>query len=144
MPICNIYITLESVMKITIAMSDTAVIKELYERLEAHRKAKGLSQEKLVENLGISRPTYARLRKGACSLNIFISVLRELNLLEGLDFLVPAPTIRPSEIVKPLTLKTHNNLLQHRSNTQSKTPFTSSKSQKSVKEMLANRKKLKV
>lgn len=125
-------------MKITIAMSDVAITKELYERLEAHRKAKGISQEKLVENLGISRPTYARLQKGACSLTVFITVLRELNLLEGLDFLVPIPTQRPSDIIKPLKHLQRNNHVQN------KKPFTSPNSQKSVKEMLARRKKFRI
>lgn len=58
-----------------------------------------MSQEALVDNLGISRPTYARLEKGTCSFGTFISVLRQLNLLEGLDALVPEPTIRPLDIL---------------------------------------------
>ncbi|WP_369311122.1 helix-turn-helix domain-containing protein [Providencia rettgeri] len=110
-------------MKISMAMSDLAITQELYNRLEYYRQSKGLSQEELVENLGISRPTYARIQKGTCSLSTFISVLRELNLLEGFDTLVPPPSLRPSEIVKQQNLK--------RNQIQSKL---------SVKEMLANRK----
>lgn len=140
-------------MKITMAMSDLAVTKEIYERLEAYRQSKGLSQEALVENLGISRPTYARLQKGTCSLGTFISVLRELALLEGLDALVPSPSLRPSEIIaakRSRLVRAHargvaaglsrrNNSYERGSWRQSTTP--NEMSHKSVKELLANRKK---
>ncbi|WP_237657296.1 helix-turn-helix domain-containing protein [Serratia fonticola] len=76
-------------MKITIAMSDTAIAKELFERLESYRKSRRISQETLAENLGISRPTYARLQNGTCSFVTFIGILREMNLLEGLNVLIP-------------------------------------------------------
>ncbi|WP_437887428.1 helix-turn-helix domain-containing protein [Phytobacter sp. V91] len=87
-------------MKITIAMSDTAIAKELFERLESYRKSRGMSQETLVENLGVSRPTYARLQNGTCSLATFIGVLREMSLLEGLNVLIPNLTVRPSEVFR--------------------------------------------
>ncbi|PJR58202.1 helix-turn-helix domain-containing protein [Raoultella sp. T31] len=87
-------------MKITISMSDTAIAKELFERLESYRKSRGISQEKLAENLGISRPTYARLQNGTCSFVTFIGILREMNLLEGLNALISSPTVRPSDVFK--------------------------------------------
>ncbi|WP_260513930.1 helix-turn-helix domain-containing protein [Serratia fonticola] len=87
-------------MKITIAMSDTAIAKELFERLESYRKSRRISQETLAENLGISRPTYARLQNGTCSFVTFIGILREMNLLEGLNVLIPNPTVRPSDVFK--------------------------------------------
>ncbi|MEJ1269067.1 helix-turn-helix transcriptional regulator [Pantoea ananatis] len=86
-------------MKITNTMTDFAINKELFRRLEVYRQARGISQEALVDSLGISRPTYARLEKGTCSFSTFIAVLRQLNLLEGLDALVPEPTMRPSDII---------------------------------------------
>lgn len=86
-------------MKITNTMTDLAICKELFNRLEVHRQARGMSQEALVDSLGISRPTYARLEKGTCSFGTFIAVIRQLNLLEGIDALVPEPTIRPSDII---------------------------------------------
>ena len=86
-------------MKITKTMTDLAISKELFNRLEVHRKTRGMSQEALVDSLRISRPTYARLEKGTCSFGTFIAVLRQLNLLEGLDALVPELTIRPLDIL---------------------------------------------
>lgn len=142
-------------MKITMTMSDVAIAKEVYERLETYRQARGMSQEDLAENLGISRPTYARIQKGTCSLGIFISVLREFSLLEGLNTLLPAPSIRPSEVVMARAKRVRRvpergdiasvGLPQYAAkNPQNKEPFSSKISKKtgkmSVKEMLANRK----
>jgi transcriptional regulator with XRE-family HTH domain len=117
-------------MMITKTMTDLAISKELFNRLEVHRQRRGMSQEALVGNLGISRPTYARLEKGTCSFGTFISVLRQLNLLEGLDALVPEPTIRPLDI-----------LFENAKHSRVK---IKKKAQGSVKTLLANRKKFKV
>lgn len=130
-------------MKITVTMSDVAIAKEIYERLEAYRQARGISQETLVENLGISRPTYARIQKGTCSLGTFIGVLRALDLLEGLNSLVLAPTLRPSEVIKahrsPHSNRTSNGSWRVRSSTTGKTAGNNS-----VRSLLASRKKYKV
>ncbi|AYA42228.1 helix-turn-helix domain-containing protein [Xenorhabdus nematophila] len=133
-------------MKITIAMSNIAIAKEVYERLEAYRQARGLSQETLVENLGISRPTYARIQKGTCSLGTFIGVLRELSLLEGFNALVPAPTVRPSEVVRAHKRQGSNRKSNIRLTPKHVKATVTGKStgQNSVKAMLANRTKNKV
>lgn len=133
-------------MKITMAMSDIAITKEMYERLEAYRQARGLSQETLVENIGISRPTYARLQKGTCSLGTLIGVLRELSLLDGLNNLVPAPIVRPSEVIRAHKKQgsyggSNIRLIPRYVKT---TVTGKSTEQSSVKAMLANRKKNKV
>ncbi|MEN4558418.1 helix-turn-helix transcriptional regulator [Pantoea agglomerans] len=134
-------------MKITKTMTDLAILKELYQRLEVYRQARGISQEALVDKLGISRPTYARLEKGTCSFSTFIAVLRQLNLLEGLDVLVPEPTIRPSDIIANNSKRkvrlgsavTGNANYQVKNSSNAKTL-----SQNSVRAMLENRKKFKV
>ncbi|WP_241648588.1 helix-turn-helix transcriptional regulator [Rosenbergiella collisarenosi] len=135
-------------MKITKTMTDLAISKELFNRLEAHRQARGMSQESLVESLGISRPTYARLEKGTCSFGAFIAVLRQLNLLEGLDTLVPAPTIRPSDIIASNSKRkvrysrgeTEPNIHHYLT---SRTSKSKNAAKDSVKTLLANRKKFK-
>jgi transcriptional regulator with XRE-family HTH domain len=136
-------------MKITKTMTDLAISKELFNRLEVHRQTGGMSQEALVDNLGISRPTYARLEKGTCSFGTFIAVLRQLNLLEGLDVLVPEPTIRPSDIiadnsklkVKNFRREIGHNIAHYHVSGSLKSKKTA---QGSVKTLLANRKKFKV
>lgn len=134
-------------MKITKTMTDFAIHKELYQRLEVHRQARGISQEALVDSLGISRPTYARLEKGTCSFGTFIAVLRQLNLLEGLDVLVPEPTVRPSDIIANNTkrkVRVSSGVVGN-AHYRVKNPSNSKTlSQNSVKSMLANRKKFKV
>lgn len=124
----------EVLMKITKTMTDLAISKELFNRLEVHRKTRGMSQEALVDSLGISRPTYARLEKGTCSFGTFIALIRQLNLLEGFDVLVPEPTIRPLDI-----LAENSKYYRVSGSLKSK-----KKAQGSVKTLLANRKKFKV
>ncbi|MFJ3458606.1 helix-turn-helix transcriptional regulator [Scandinavium goeteborgense] len=132
-------------MNITMAMSDAAVAEELYSRLESYRQTRGMTQEALAEKLGISRPTYSRIQKGTCSLTVFLGVLRELNLLEGLNSLIPAPSLRPSEIVKRrtgLSRSLHSSGVAKRNiNTSGEDSWRKISSGMSVREMLANRKK---
>lgn len=136
------------------SMSDVAVAKEIYERLETYRQSAGISQEKLVDDLGISRPTYARIKKGTCSLSTFISVLRAFNLLEGLNLLVPPPTVRPSEIATKQLIRNNMDKVLHSTSSEKPPtvrldqikyylPFTKSINTKkmSVAEMLVNRNK---
>ncbi len=124
----------EVLMKITKTMTDLAISKELFNRLEVHRKTIGMSQEALVDSLGISRPTYARLEKGTCSFGTFIAVIRQLNFLEGFDALVPEPTIRPLDVFS-------ENSKHYRVSGSLKSKKTA---QGNVKTLLANRKKFKV
>jgi DNA-binding XRE family transcriptional regulator len=136
-------------MKITKTMTDLAINKELFNRLEVHRQSRGMSQEALVGSLGISRPTYARLEKGTCSFGTFIAVLRQLNLLEGLDVLVPEATIRPSDIIANNSLWKMRNFRRETEHNMAHSRVSGSlKSKKfaqgSVKTLLANRKKFKV
>lgn len=132
-------------MNITMAMSDAAVAEELYSRLESYRQTRGMTQEALAEKLGISRPTYSRIQKGTCSLTVFLGVLRELNLLEGLNSLIPAPSLRPSEIVKRrtgLSRSLHSSgVAKRKINTSGEDSWRKISSGMSVREMLANRKK---
>lgn len=136
-------------MKITRAMTDHAITQELFKRLEVYRQARGISQETLVDSLGISRPTYARLEKGTCSFATFIAVLRQLNLLDGLDILVPEPTVRPSDIIADNAKRKmrRTDAVSEHSNAQYRVKKSSNAkllAQRDVKTLLANRKKYKV
>ncbi|MBJ2332962.1 helix-turn-helix domain-containing protein [Dickeya solani] len=134
-------------MKITKTMTDFAINKELFRRLEVYRQARGISQEALVDSLGISRPTYARLEKGTCSFSTFIAVLRQLNLLEGLDALVPEPTMRPSDIIAYNSKRKVRHSSGVAGNAHYRVTNSSNAktfSQNGVRAMLANRKKFKV
>jgi transcriptional regulator with XRE-family HTH domain len=76
--------------------SDRAVLAELGQRLREARLERNLSQAKVAEEAGIGRVTLQRMEAGESpSLVNFVRVLRALDLLEGLDQLLPHATPSP-------------------------------------------------
>lgn len=76
--------------------SDRAILGELGGRLREARLAQNLSQEKVADEAGIGRITLQRMEAGESpSLINFIRVLRVLDLLEGLNLLLPGPAPSP-------------------------------------------------
>lgn len=68
----------------------------LGQRLRAARRSRSLTQAAVAERAGISRPTLSALERGKdVSLDTFLSVLRALDLLDGLDVAVPEAAISP-------------------------------------------------
>ena len=81
--------------------SDHAILTELGERLQRTRLERNLSQAKLAAEAGVGRVTLQRIEDGnSASLINLVRVLRALDLLEGLDQLVPPPTASPLDEVK--------------------------------------------
>jgi transcriptional regulator with XRE-family HTH domain len=71
--------------------SDDAVLAELGRRLERHRLERNWTQEQLAYRAQIGRATLQRLERGrSVQSSSLIRVLRALELLDGLDTLVPA------------------------------------------------------
>ncbi len=88
-------------MKITIANTDVAVLRELGARLRRTRLERNLSQGQLAEEAGLGRMTVQRIEAGeSASMRSLIRVLRVLDLLEGLDRLVPEPPPSPIDQLK--------------------------------------------
>jgi transcriptional regulator with XRE-family HTH domain len=76
--------------------SDEAVLAELGSRLRSTRLERNLSQERLAEEAGVGRVTLQRIEAGESpSLVSLVRVLRALDLLGGLNALVPEPTPSP-------------------------------------------------
>jgi transcriptional regulator with XRE-family HTH domain len=76
-------------MKITDALTDTAVLRELGERLERRRIDAGLTQAQLAEEAGISKRTVERIEAGhSTDFVMLIRAMRVLKLSEALDQLV--------------------------------------------------------
>lgn len=76
--------------------SNDQVRQTVGERLRALRRSRGLTQQDLAELAGLSRPTVSTLERGNdVSLDSFLSVLRALGLLDGLDTAVPEPAVSP-------------------------------------------------
>lgn len=86
--------------KITATLTDTAIAAELFKRLEARRKALSLRQAEMAERIAVTPKTYRNIKSGACSLLVLLSALRELNLLENLDTLIPEQQTRPAAVFK--------------------------------------------
>jgi transcriptional regulator with XRE-family HTH domain len=77
-------------------MSDRELLTELGQRLRDARLERNLSQEELAERAGIGRITLQRMEAGRSpSLVNFVGVLRALDLLGGLERLLPAPAPSP-------------------------------------------------
>jgi transcriptional regulator with XRE-family HTH domain len=77
-------------MKISISLTDTAVLRELGERITQQRIARNLTQAALAEQSGIAKRTLERIENGSAAQTVsLIRVLRVLELLPNLELLLP-------------------------------------------------------
>ncbi len=74
-----------------------AIRKELGRRLRLQRVVRDLRQQDLADRTGIGVATIRRIEDGRSDLRLSIlaRLLREFDLLDGLDRLVPDPTDSP-------------------------------------------------
>jgi len=71
-------------------LTDAAVLAELGRRLERHRLERNRTQAELAADAGIGQATVQRAERGeSVQLTSLIKLLRALDLLAGLDLLVP-------------------------------------------------------
>ena len=89
-------------MPIQRLMSDEALLRELGQRIARLRLERNLSQAQLAEQAGISKRTLERLEAGAAAtqLSLFLRVLRQLDLLERLELLLPEPQPSPLALLE--------------------------------------------
>ena len=89
-------------MPIQRLMSDEALLHELGHRIARLRLERNLSQAQLAEQAGISKRTLERLEAGAAAtqLSLFLRVLRQLDLLERLELLLPEPQPSPLALLE--------------------------------------------
>jgi len=89
-------------MPIQRMMSDEALLHELGHRIARLRLERNLSQAQLAEQAGISKRTLERLEAGAAAtqLSLFLRVLRQLDLLERLELLLPEPQPSPLALLE--------------------------------------------
>jgi transcriptional regulator with XRE-family HTH domain len=82
-------------------MTDDAVLEELGRRLERRRLDLQLTQAKLAEEAGVSKRTVERIEAGAAAQTLsLIRILRVLDILQGLDQLIPETGPRPMDLLK--------------------------------------------
>jgi transcriptional regulator with XRE-family HTH domain len=88
-------------MKITTLMNDQVVLTEIGQRLTQHRLEQGLTQSELAERAGVAKRTVERIEAGASAqMSNMIRVMRVLELLPGLDLLIPEPIERPMDLLR--------------------------------------------
>jgi transcriptional regulator with XRE-family HTH domain len=85
-------------MEFTSLLTDDALLAELGARLRRRRVDLALTQAELARRAGIAKRTVERLEVGASvQTSRLVRVLRALDLLAGLDALVPPVRARPME-----------------------------------------------
>ena len=91
--------------KINNNLSPEAAKIEITERVKQHRILAGVTQEKLADSAMVSVRTVKRFEAGEeISLLNFLKILKALNLLDSLDFLLSDQSQRPTflvEVYKP-------------------------------------------
>lgn len=88
-------------MKIHKTLSDEIILKELGARMARQRLDLGMTQAMLAEQAGISKRTLERLEAGASTqLTSFIRILRVLELIHGVDQLLPEEGPAPMALLR--------------------------------------------
>ena len=88
-------------MKLTLELTDAAILRELGIRLERRRIDANLTQAQLAEEAGISKRTLERIEAGdSTDFAMLVRVLRALKLIEGLESLIPDLPQSPITLLK--------------------------------------------
>ena len=88
-------------MKITKLHSDETILSEIGQRLARRRLDLQLTQADIAKQAGVSKRSVERLESGATvKMSIFIRILRVLNLLPGLDNILPQEASSPMDLLK--------------------------------------------
>jgi len=88
-------------MKIEGLLTDEAILAELGKRLAQRRLELELTQADLADQAGISKRTVERIEAGATTqLATLIRILRVLDLLDGVETLIPETGPRPMDLLK--------------------------------------------
>jgi len=82
-------------------LTDEAILEKLGTRLANIRIDHDLTQANLAREAGVSKRTVERVESGgSAQMSNIIRILRELDLLEGLDRLIPEARPRPMDLLK--------------------------------------------
>ena len=82
--------------RIVPSSSDQVILEQLGARIARHRLNRNLTQDRLAEEAGVSRPTVARLEAGKpTNVANLIRVLRALDLLDALEAWLPEAPASP-------------------------------------------------
>ncbi|NOX42662.1 MAG: transcriptional regulator [Gammaproteobacteria bacterium] len=88
-------------MKISKLLTDDAILAEIGGRVARRRLDLQLTQADVAEQAGIAKRTVERTESGASAqMSSMIRILRVLDLLPGLDGLIPDAGPRPMDLLK--------------------------------------------
>jgi len=88
-------------MKISTLLTDDAILAEIGSRIARRRLELQLTQAALAEQAGIGKRTLERIEAGASAqLSSIIRLLRVLDLVVGLDGMIPDAQPRPMALLK--------------------------------------------
>ena len=83
------------------AHSDEALLQTMGDRLARTRLRRDWTQAALAEEAGVSVPTIKRMEAGrSTQMTNFVRVLRALDLVGGLDALLPEPRVSPLQALR--------------------------------------------
>ena len=88
-------------MDISNLLTDETILAELGARIKRHRVDRQLTQAEMAEQTGVSKRTVERIEAGdSAQLQTIVRMLRVLDLLQGLDHLIPEAGPRPMDLLK--------------------------------------------
>ena len=88
-------------MKISSLMTDEAILGEIGGRIARRRLEQQLTQAALAEQAGVGKRTVERIESGASAqMSSLIRIFRVLELLPGLEQLLPESQPSPMELLK--------------------------------------------
>lgn len=87
--------------KITSLLTDDAILAEIGTRIARRRLDMGFTQAQVAEQAGIAKRTLERIEAGASAqMSNMIRILRVLDLLPGLDRMIPPELAGPIDLLK--------------------------------------------
>ncbi len=88
-------------MKISSLIADDAVLAEIGKRAARRRLDLQFTQADVAEQAGVAKRTVERVEAGASAqLSSLIRIFRVLDLLPGLDHMIPEAGSRPMDLLK--------------------------------------------
>lgn len=90
-----------ALMKISKELSDSEILIELGRRIKNCRIRKAYTQAEFAKLSGVSKGTVANVENGdSIQVSNLLKILRELNLLNALEILLPSSEISPMELIQ--------------------------------------------
>ena len=88
-------------MRVSNLLTDETVLAVIGERLQQHRIELELTQAELAEQAGVAKRTVERIEAGhSTQTQTLIRILRVLDLLPGIDRLLPPATPSPMDLLR--------------------------------------------